>query len=519
MKNIKVYIIALLLILGAAAIMKYKISYGGGTVQPEYSRNLWKVTIGMTLAGEGGRVKVRMVLPQDTPRQKIYNEIVDQEDMDFYTRQRAKTNNRIGFWLAQMLDGVTNISYTFSVQLKSLTYVIPSDVNIPKKPLEYYPPEMHIWLDPSRYIQSHNTEIKQRLKEIIGRKKGMAEVNQLIFAFVRDKVTYQSEKGSKSANEALDKLVADCGGQARLFVALCRASGIPSRIVGGIIVKPGFKNTTHVWAENYIGGQWIPFDVVNNHYAFMPNDYLELYRGDYALIKYIGSSKLDYFFLINKEKIPPIDQLWSLYSFPFNFQKMAMILLLIPLGALIVSFFRVVIGITTFGTFTPVILALAFREVSLLTGLGCIAIMVTLGWFSRKILDHLKILVIPRISIIVTTVVMITLGLMMVGFVLGIQRVLYIALFPMIITTWIIERFSVLQIEDGTKSALIATLGTVLVSVIAYYIMGSSILRTYLFTFPELLFVVIASLLLLGRYTGLRVTELLRFKDLLKKNR
>jgi hypothetical protein len=519
MKNIKVYIIALLLILGAAAIIKYKISYGGGTVQPEYSRNLWKLTIGMNLASEGGRVKIRMVLPQDTPRQKVYNEIVNQEDMDFYTRQRAKTNNRIGFWLAQLLDGVTNISYTFSVQLKSLTYVIPADASIPKKPSEYYPKEMLVWLDPSRYIQSHSTEVKQRLREIIGRKKLIAEVNQLIFSFVRDKVAYKSEKGSRSADEALDKLVADCGGQARLFVAFCRAAGIPSRIVGGIIVKPGFKNTTHVWAENYIGGQWIPFDVVNNHYAFIPNDYLEIYRGDYALIKYVGCSQVDYFFLINKEKIPPIDQLWSLYSFPFNVQKMAMILLLIPIGALIVSFFRVVIGITTFGTFTPVILALAFRGVSIWTGIGCIAIMITLGWVARNILDHLKILVIPRISIIVTTVVMMTVGLMMVGFVLGIQKVLYIALFPMIITTWIIERFSVLQVEDGTKNALIAMLGTVVVSAIAYYTMGITVLRTYLFTFPELLLVVVALLLLLGRYTGLRVTEILRFKDLLRKDR
>ena len=86
----------------------------------------------------------------------------------------------------------------------------------------------------------------------------------------------------------------------------------------------------------------------------------------------------------------------------------------------------------------------------------------------------------------------------------------------MIIMTWTIERFSVIQIEDGTKEALKTALGTTIVSIAAYYLMGLRTLRTYLFAFPELLFAVMAIMLILGRYTGIRITELWRFRELQK---
>ena len=82
--------------------------------------------------------------------------------------------------------------------------------------------------------------------------------------------------------------------------------------------------------------------------------------------------------------------------------------------------------------------------------------------------------------------------------------------------TWMTERFSVLQIEDGTVAALKSSLGTTLVAICAYYVMQTYTLRAYLFAFPELLFLNIAFLLLLGRYTGIRLTEIWRFRDLSK---
>jgi hypothetical protein len=283
--------------------------------------------------------------------------------------------------------------------------------------------------------------------------------------------------------------------------------------VGGIILKDGVKSVTHVWAENYIAGRWIPFDAVNGHYAAIPHDYLELYRGDYALIKHTGLKKFGYFFVIGRERMPPVDYPWSLYGLPIHFQSTIKVLLLIPVGALVVALFRSVVGVPTFGTFAPILLALAFREISLGVGLLCLGIILFCGWLLRALLDRLKILVIPRLSIIVTTVVILVLVMMVVGFRLGEEKMLFISLFPFIILTWTIERFSVLEIEDGLQAALRALGGTTVVAVAAFYLMAWNALRVALFTSPELLLVVMAAMLVLGRYTGIRVTELVRFRE------
>ncbi|NIO09075.1 MAG: hypothetical protein GTO40_14095, partial [Deltaproteobacteria bacterium] len=56
---------------------------------------------------------------------------------------------------------------------------------------------------------------------------------------------------------------------------------------------------------------------------------------------------------------------FSLLSLPIRTQAVYRVLLMIPLGALLVVVFRNVIGINTFGTFMPVLIALAFRETQL----------------------------------------------------------------------------------------------------------------------------------------------------------
>ncbi|OGW80375.1 MAG: hypothetical protein A3G33_10395 [Omnitrophica bacterium RIFCSPLOWO2_12_FULL_44_17] len=514
--NKKVYFAAFLLIVITAALITSRIFYGGQTIRPEFKRSLWRVNIIMDLMGTGSRAKVRFTLPKETERQTIYNEHFNNEGMVFYIRDRENTKNRIGFWRSELLNGSKTIKYTFSVLAKSADYQIPAGLVRPKKPLEFYPAEFQPWLLPSIEIQSQDPRINQYLSKTISKNDAVGIAVQKIFTFVTTKVKYQSEKGSKDATSTLDQLVADCGGQARLFVALSRAAGIPSRIVGGVILENGVKKITHVWAENYIGNQWIPFDVVNRHYAYMPANYLELYRGDYILIKHVGLSSFNYFFSMGRETIPPVDQPWSLYSLPLHFQNTIYALLLLPIGTLVVGFARVIIGIPTFGTFAPILLALAFREISVFVGVSCVTGVVFLGWLMRTLLDYFKILIIPRLSIVITTVVIVVIAIMMTGFHSGKREMLYVSLFPIVIITWIIERFAVIQVEDGTKAAFQGALGTTVVAIGAYYLMEFDFVKKYLFAFPEILLTIIAIQLLLGRYTGIRLTELFRFNELKK---
>jgi hypothetical protein len=91
-----------------------------------------------------------------------------------------------------------------------------------------------------------------------------------------------------------------------------------------------------------------------------------------------------------------------------------------------------------------------------------------------------------------------------------------INLFPIVITTVFIERFSVMLIEEGSLNTIIAVSGTLFVSITTYLLFLIPNLSIIFFTHPELLLMIVGFLLILGDYKGYRISELIRFKDLVK---
>ena len=73
-----------------------------------------------------------------------------------------------------------------------------------------------------------------------------------------------------------------------------------------------------------------------------------------------------------------------------------------------------------------------------------------------------------------------------------------------------IERMSVVWEERGATEAIQQGLGSLLVAIICYAVMDLELIKHLVFVFPELLLVVLAATLLLGRYTGYRLLELYR---------
>ena len=62
------------------------------------------------------------------------------------------------------------------------------------------------------------------------------------------------------AKYLLEKGIGECGDYSALFIAFCRAKGIPARAVVGYWAETG-NDQTHVWAEFYLQEiGWIPVD-------------------------------------------------------------------------------------------------------------------------------------------------------------------------------------------------------------------------------------------------------------------
>jgi hypothetical protein len=208
---------------------------------------------------------------------------------------------------------------------------------------------------------------------------------------------------------------------------------------------------------------------------------------------------------------------YSLLSLPLQAQETYRVLLMVPIGAFIMLLLRNLVGVKTYGTFMPVLIALAFRETALVAGITLFVVVVGFGLLVRFYLERLRLLLVPRLTAILILVVLLMAAVSVVSNRLGIEVGLSVALFPMVIMAMTIERMSVAWDERGAGTAIREGIGTLLVAALAYVVMSWPPLEHLVFVYPETLLVLFAFALLLGRYSGYRLSELYRFRSLARE--
>lgn len=205
---------------------------------------------------------------------------------------------------------------------------------------------------------------------------------------------------------------------------------------------------------------------------------------------------------------------FSLLQLPVNSQETYKILLMLPVGAFIILLLRNFIGINTFGTFMPILIALAFRETQVLQGTFLFVLIISFGLLVRFYLDQLKLLLIPRLAAILTVVILLIIFLSVLGLNLNLEFGLSLALFPMVVLTMTIERMCIIWDERGARAAIVAGIGSLTGAILSFAVMGYQPLQYLIFAFPELLFALLGLIILSGQYRGFRLVELIRFSAL-----
>jgi hypothetical protein len=310
-------------------------------------------------------------------------------------------------------------------------------------------------------------------------------------------------------------------------------AGIPARMVQGIRLQEeehDFSKKTNLlhWLEVYHNKQWLSFDPLRGKTP-VPDDWLRWWSGPQNLVQLEGGTKLKVVVSVSPkveegissavsrgEISKPLLLKLSLFGLPVNTQAVYRVMLLVPIGAFVLIILRNIVGIKTFGTFMPVLIALSFRETGLLSGIVFFTLVVAAGLAIRFYMERLKLLLVPRLAAVLIVVVLLLALLSILTHNLGIHRGLSIALFPMVILTMTIERMSIVWEERGPGEALVSGFGSLLAAALAFVVMNLKYIEHLVFVFPELLLVLLAATLLLGRYSGYRLMDLYRFKALAK---
>jgi len=509
------------LVVLATGIVLYKTQILGYSMSEISNEPGYYVRLTMSCRGDGREVSVRLALPLLTDRQFILHE--KQESSDFQYSIYTPGDNRIGHWEAADLEGEHTINYSFVAQPEAREYRLPDIEFIP----ESYPDLLAPYLEPDERIQSSDPLIVEKARELAGGSVNIPEIVRSTYDYLRNDVAYREFRGPTDAVTALKLREASCNGKNRLFVALCRSLGIPARMAGGLILKSGSKRTTHSWTEIWIGNEWVPFCVVNDYFARIPAHYLELYKGDRALLSHTSDIAFDYKWKIRErlrteEEVLRSDadsefnvlQAWARFQNVHVSLNLLLIILTLPVGATLITFTRNVVGIRTFGTFMPALMAVAFRDTGLIYGILTFCIVIAVGQAAVLLLDRLHILHIPKMAVLLTVVVCTILAIATIALRIGHTPAAAVSLFPLAIMTITSERFAVSAAEEGLGSTVYRFLSSLLVAAAAYELMSLRILHQVLISYPETLLYVMAANILLGMWTGLRFTEYIRFRTL-----
>lgn len=193
------------------------------------------------------------------------------------------------------------------------------------------------------------------------------------------------------------------------------------------------------------------------------------------------------------------------------------LLLMLPIIATMIAFFRQVIGVKAFGIYTPSIVTFAFLATGIKYGLMLFVSVIVVGMVSRLLLKKLRILYLPRVAITISIVAFAMLAVLVLGGSLKRTGLAAVSIFPLVIMITIVEKFVATQIEKGDRTALILALETLLISLAGYYLASWGFLINLIKAYPWIILFSLPINILLGKWTGLRLVEYFRFREILKK--
>ncbi|RME15332.1 MAG: transglutaminase [Bdellovibrio sp.] len=517
-------ILFVIFFLVSIALIFYKAKILGYSPQLLLPEKNYLVTTTLTGSLDEGMVHLKTFLPVMDFRQSVSDESFQANGFDYEIQNDGE--NRVVSFSNQAPQGPFKVEIEYSVSLKGVSWDIDKNIQISENN-DHLAGEDSLYLKETPMIPYNHPKIAKLFEKLVGRERSVYQVIKKSYNYVKG-FKNLAFKGSTSALTALLLKKASCNGKSRLMVALLRKAGIPSRLVGGLILKNGNKKITHQWVEAKIKEHWVSFDPTNDHFAQIPSNYLKLYVGDRVLFSHTPNISFNWNFHISSY-LSPSSQLYKLRRSKLNvlnlfrkFQETGVsinilkILLMIPVGALIATFFRNVIGLQTFGTFLPALIAASSIETGIVWGLLGFVIVILIIAFLRIFFEALDLMHTPKLSAMLTLVVALLIGLSILS-VHSPLNLTHVSLFPIAILTLTSERFSITIEEKGYLKAFSIMLQTLFVTAVCYAFMSSLFLQTLFLAFPEIGVLIVGANIILGRWVGLRLVEFWRFRSLIFK--
>ena len=198
--------------------------------------------------------------------------------------------------------------------------------------------------------------------------------------------------------------------------------------------------------------------------------------------------------------------------------EVLILILLLPLAVTLVALARYLVGIQGLGIFIPVMMAVVFLSTGILPGLFLFIGILLIEVLVILLLRRLKIHFTAKMALVLLVVCLGFLPLLLLSTKLNLTSLFNSALIPILILILIGENVAEAQLRKNPKKAIRATVETLILSSLAFFVLSSPALRKMILLYPEAMILLVAILdIWIGQFTGLRMLEYRRFRKLLKK--
>ena len=499
--------LSLLLFLFSVGFLTYRILGLGYPSIPTVPGQTWRFSIDASIRPKGAETLLALALPFEQPGRIIIEERVFSRQMTLTIVKQGE--NRLGILSEFGMEEETPVTYTAIIHMR------------PKRPIRSIRPSL------GDFPASVPEEGKALARKLVAGWKDLPPPEKI--RAIAETISGQwihsppAEGDLRAWGEMRDRL-----GLETSLLALFSAANLSARIVDGLPLVESITDETDRWVEAWDGAKWVGIrlstgETFNDLQSWLPLSLgggraASVSGGEIANIRYSLNREVLTNWSLHFERIkrsPSLLDRWSLFQLPEDFQRTFRILLLVPIGALMISMLRNLAGFPTFGIFMPVLMALAFRNTGIVYGLGIFFGVLTLGYAVRRVLDKLHLLLVPRMSVLLTLVIASFTLVALFGSKFGVREFMAVGLLPFVILTMVIERFFVLTEEAGVKEGVRTAVGSALVAFLTFETISWEPLQLTFFLYPELLAAVSAFQILVGQYSGYRLSELFRFRKIL----
>ncbi|UCC43509.1 MAG: transglutaminase [Candidatus Zixiibacteriota bacterium] len=212
--------------------------------------------------GDLKTLDVYLAVPQSLNNQDIISEI------EFDPQPKGILSDKWGLEVAhfEFTDiaptDFTNVTMLASARLyNTLYFIFPEKVgslnDIPEAIREAYS------VDDAKFSLD-NEIIRDGLEAAVGDETNPYWIGRKIYNYVIDHIEYELAGGWNIAPAVLDRGTGSCSEYSFVYIAMCRAAGLPARYAGSIAIRgddASYDDVFHRWVEIYLPNYgWIPVD-------------------------------------------------------------------------------------------------------------------------------------------------------------------------------------------------------------------------------------------------------------------